>query len=184
MMVPRSTIYKQKRKFFALVSVLLCLPPPLPTFHKMTPRPLKSSGKRCSGGTKRSRGSSFDCKRQWKPVMQSVWLRKPGEKWRPRPRKRPRGRGLQRMRKYLQRLRNRVLEEEAALLEGTEGFQIVGSKHKKVTTEDEEEQQPSKKARGKQPGKYCRDAAVKIGGSNPCKRCVCARQDCLVHPSR
>jgi len=28
MMVSRSTIYKQKRKFFALVSVSLCLPPP------------------------------------------------------------------------------------------------------------------------------------------------------------
>jgi len=63
------------------------------------PRPLKSSGKRCSGGTRRSRGPSFDCKRQQKPVMQSVWLRKPGEKQRPGPRKRQRGRGLRRRRR-------------------------------------------------------------------------------------
>ena len=78
---------------------------------------------------------------------------------------------------YLQRLRDEVLEEEAALLEGAEGSQVVGSKHK-------EEQQPSKKARGKQPGKYRGGATVKMGDSNPCKRCVCAGQDCLVHPSR
>ena len=56
---------------------------------------------------------------------------------------------------YLQQLWNEVLEEEAALLEGAEGSQVMGSKHKKVTAGDEEEQQPSKKARGKQPGKYC-----------------------------
>ena len=56
---------------------------------------------------------------------------------------------------YLQQLWNEVLEEEAALLEGAEESQIMGSKHKKVTAGDEEEQQPSKKARGKQPGKYC-----------------------------
>jgi len=50
---------------------------------------------------------------------------------------------------YLQRLRDKVLEEEATLLEGAEGSQITGSKHKEVATGDEEEQQPSKKARGK-----------------------------------
>jgi len=80
---------------------------------------------------------------------------------------------------YLQRLQDKVLEEEATLLEGAEG-----SKHKEVTTRNEEEQWPSKKARGKQPEKYCGGAAVKMGGSNPCERCVCAGQDCLVHPSR
>ena len=47
-MVPRSTIHKQKRKFFTLISVLSCLPPPTLTFHKTTLRYLKSSGKRCS----------------------------------------------------------------------------------------------------------------------------------------
>ena len=85
---------------------------------------------------------------------------------------------------YLQRLRDKVLEEEAALLEGAEGFQVTGSKHKKVATGNKEGQQPSKKARGKQPGKYREGATVKIGGANPCKRCVCAGQNCLVHSSR
>jgi len=70
-----------------------------------------------------------------------------------------------------------VLEEEATLLEGAEGSQVAGSKYKEM-------QWPSKKARGKQPGKYHRGAAVKMGGANPCKRCVSAGQDCLVHPSR
>ena len=77
-----------------------------------------------------------------------------------------------------------MLEEEAALLEGAEGFQIAGSKHKKVAAGGEEKQWPSKKTRGKQPGKYRGGATVKMGGSNPCKRCVCTGQDCLVHPSR
>jgi len=77
-----------------------------------------------------------------------------------------------------------MLEEEAALLEGAEGSQAAGSKRKEVAAGDEEEQWPSKKAREKQPGKYRGDAAVKMGGSNLCERCVCAGQDCLVHPSR
>jgi len=77
-----------------------------------------------------------------------------------------------------------VLEEEAALLEGAEGSQVMESKHKKVTARDEKGQQPSKKARGKQPGKYYRGAIVKMGGANLCERYVSARQDCLVHPSR
>jgi len=85
---------------------------------------------------------------------------------------------------YLQQLQDKVLEEEATLLEGAEGSQIMGSKYKEVAVGDEEMQQPSKKARRKQLGKYRRGAAVKMGGSNPCKRCVCAGQDCLVHPSR
>ena len=55
---------------------------------------------------------------------------------------------------YLQRLQDEVLEEEAALLEGAEGFIVMGSKCKKVAARDEEVQRPSKKARGKQPEKY------------------------------
>jgi len=89
-----------------------------------------------------------------------------------------------RMVEYLQRLQDEVLEEEATLLEGAEESQVTGSKHKEVTAGDEEEQRPSKKARGKQPGKYCGGATVKMGGVTPCERCVCAGQDCLVHPSR
>ena len=85
-----------------------------------------------------------------------------------------------RTREYLQRLRDEVLEKEAALLEGAEGSQVAGSKRKEVAAGGEEKQRPSKKARGK----YRRGAAVKLGGSNPCERYVCAGQDCLVHPSR
>jgi len=85
---------------------------------------------------------------------------------------------------YLQRLQDEVLEKEAALLERAEGSQVAGSKRKEVAAGGEEEQWPSKKARGKQPEKYHGGAAVKMGGSNHCERCVCARQDCLVHPSR
>jgi len=85
---------------------------------------------------------------------------------------------------YLQQLQDKVLEEEAALLEGAEGSQVAGSKHKEIAAGDEEVQRPSKKARGKQLGKYRRGATVKMGGANPCERCVSAGQDCLVHPSR
>jgi len=77
-----------------------------------------------------------------------------------------------------------VLEEEATPLERAEGSQVMGSKSKKVATGDEERQQPSKKARGKQPEKYRGDAAVKMRSTNLCERCVSAGQDCLVHPSR
>jgi len=41
---------------------------------------------------------------------------------------------------YIQQLWDKVLEEKAALLEGAEGSQIVGSKCKEVTTRDEEGQ--------------------------------------------
>jgi len=77
-----------------------------------------------------------------------------------------------------------VLEEETALLEGAKESQVIGSKCKKVATEDKEEQQPSKKARRKQLGKYRGGATVNIGGATPCERCMCTGQDCLVHPSR
>ena len=81
---------------------------------------------------------------------------------------------------YLQRLQDKVLEEEAALLEGIQGSQITGSKCKEIATRDKKEQQPSKKARRK----YYGDTAVKIGGANPYERCVYTGQNCLVHPSR
>jgi len=41
---------------------------------------------------------------------------------------------------YLQQLWNEVLEEEAALLEGAEGSQIMGSKCKEIATRDKEKQ--------------------------------------------
>ena len=45
----------------------------------------------------------------------------------------------------------------------------MGSKRKEVAARDKEGQQPSKKARRK----YRGGAAVKMGGSNLCERCVC-----------
>ena len=77
-----------------------------------------------------------------------------------------------------------MLEEEVTLLEGAKGSQIVGSKYKEVVIRDKERQWPSKKARGKQLEKYYGDITVKMGGTNPCERCVSTRQDCLVHHSR
>ena len=41
---------------------------------------------------------------------------------------------------YIQQLWDKVLEEEAALLEGAEGSQVVGSNCKEIATRDEEEQ--------------------------------------------
>ena len=140
----------------------------------------KSSTIRCNDGMRSSSSPSFDYKRQQKPVVQSMWPRKPEEKWRPKPRKRVAEEEEKKKRtmEYLQQLQDEVLEEEAALLEGAEGSQVAGSKCKGVAAGDEEGQQPSKKARDK----YRRDATVKMRGSNLCKRCVCAGQDCLVHP--
>ena len=77
-----------------------------------------------------------------------------------------------------------MLEEEATLLKRAKEFQVKESKHKKVTARNEKEQQSSKKAKEKQQEKYYRGAIVKIGGANPCERCVSTEQDCLVHPSR
>jgi len=77
-----------------------------------------------------------------------------------------------------------MLEEEATLLEGAKGFQIIGSKYKEITARDENRQWPSKKAREKQLEKYYGGAAVKMEGANPYERYVSAGQDCLVHHSR
>ena len=85
---------------------------------------------------------------------------------------------------YLQWLQDEMLEEEAVLLEGAEESQVMGSKHKEVTTGDKERQRPSKKAREKQPEKYYKGATAKMGSFNPCERCVCARQFCMAHLSR
>ena len=54
-----------------------------------------------------------------------------------------------RMLEYIQQLWDEVLEEKAALLEGTEGSQVVRSKCKEIAVGDKEGQQPSKKVKGK-----------------------------------
>ena len=45
----------------------------------------------------------------------------------------------------------------------------MGSKHKEIAARDEEEQQPSKKSRGKQLEKYHGGAAVKMGVLTPAR---------------
>ena len=59
-----------------------------------------------------------------------------------------------RMLEYFQQLWDEVLEEEAALLEGTEEFQIVKPKYKKAYPGDDTDCWPSKKAKGKQLVRY------------------------------
>ena len=73
-----------------------------------------------------------------------------------------------------------MIVEDTTFLEGAEGSQVVGSKHKEVTSVDKKEYQSSKKAKGK----YYRGNTVKIGSANPCERCVYTGQDCLVHHLR
>ena len=44
---------------------------------------------KCSDGIRRSNSLFFVCKRQWRPIMQSMQLRKLGERQRPKPKKMP-----------------------------------------------------------------------------------------------
>jgi len=67
------------------------------------------------------------------------------------------------MLEYFQQLQDEVIMENAALLESTEGSQIIGSKYKEVTLGDDRDYWPSKKAKGKQPARYYGDIRVKIG---------------------
>ena len=51
---------------------------------------------------------------------------------------------------YIQQLWDKVLKEEAVLLERAKEFQVMGFKCKKIATRDKERQWPSKKAKEKQ----------------------------------
>jgi len=55
---------------------------------------------RYNNGMRRRSSFFFNCKRQQRLIMQSVQLRKPGEKWRLKLRKRPENRGLWRRRSW------------------------------------------------------------------------------------
>jgi len=68
MMMPRSTIHKQKRKKFHLSSVLLYLSPFPLTFPKTILR--------CRGGMKRSNSFRPTWKRQQRPTILSILLRR------------------------------------------------------------------------------------------------------------
>jgi len=93
-MVPRSTIYKQKRDFFALASVSSCLPLLSLTFSNTMLKYSKSGDVKCSNGMRRSNSSWFVCKRQQRPIMWSVQLKRQGGRQRPRQRKKLKDRGL------------------------------------------------------------------------------------------
>ena len=67
------------------------------------------------------------------------------------------------MLEYLQQLWDKVLAENATLLEGTKEFYIAGSKYKEVTLEDNRNYWSSKKAKGKQLARYHRNIRVKMG---------------------
>jgi len=58
------------------------------------------------------------------------------------------------------------------------------SKYKEVISGDKKEQCPSKKNKGKQQARYCRDIIVKMENVNSCERYVNTGQDCLVYNSR
>ena len=80
---------------------------------------------------------------------------------------------------YLQQLQNKILAEDA------KRFQIAESKHKEVFLGDDRDYWPFKKAKGKQLTRYYRDLGVKIGVLIPVKGvCILDRTDYLVHNSR
>ena len=103
MMVSKSTIYKQKRKVFTFSSVSSCLPLFPPTSSKIMLRCLKSSAIRYSKGTRRSNSSWFVWKKQWRPVVQSMQLRKQEKRQRPRQERKPKSKDLQKRRKKRKR---------------------------------------------------------------------------------
>ena len=55
---------------------------------------------------------------------------------------------------YVCQLQDKMLAEDTTLLKDAEEFQVTGSKYKEITSRNEEEQWPPKKAKGKQSGKY------------------------------
>jgi len=74
--------------------------------------------------------------------------------------------------KYIQQLWDKVLKEDTALLEGIEGSHIMRSKCKETLLRDNADYQPFKKAKGKQLARYRENIRIKIGGANPCERCM------------
>ena len=190
-MVPKSTIHKQKRKFFCSCFCIIMSSPAPSDISQNNAEILKKQRQEMQWRHEEEQ----QLLAQLEKAVKLCWAEHAAQKARreaeakakeevERQRVAEEKERKKRTMEYLQRLRDEVLKEEAALLEGAEGSQVAGSKRKEVATGDEEEQRPSKKARGKQPGKYRGGAAVKMGGSNPCERCVCAGQDCLVHSSR
>ena len=189
-MVPRSTIHKQKRVFFCSCFCIIMSSPAHSDISQNNTKALEMQWQEMQQRHKEEQRSLLRLQeaaeaRHAEHVAQKA--RREAEAKAEEEAERQRvaeEERKKRMVEYLQRLRDEVLEKEAALLERAEGSQVAGSKCKEVAAGDEEKQWPSKKARGKQLEKYCGGAAVKMGGSNPYERCICTGQDCLVHPSR
>ena len=106
-------------------------------------------------------------------------MRKKTKKWRLAEKEK-----IKKQMEYLQQLHDEVLVEDAILLEGMEGSQIMGTKYKEINLEDKKEWWPSKKAKKKQSEKYHGNVGVKMGDINHYERCMCTGQDCLVYNSR
>ena len=174
--MPRSIIHKQKRKFFALVSVSLCLSLPPSDISQNDAELLKEQQQSLLQLQETAEVCCVEHVAQKARREAEAKAKEEAEKQRIAEEKKKL--------EYIQQLQDKMLEEEATLLEGAEGSQVAGSKHKEFTTGDEEGQWPSKKTKEKQQKKYYRSAAVKMGGTNPCKRCVSTGQDCLVYSSR
>ena len=94
-MVPKLTIHKQKIKVFAFFSVSLCLPLFSLTSPKTMLRYLKSNTMKCSEGTRRSNSSWLIWKKQRRPIVLSMQLRKQEKKQRPRQERKPKSKELQ-----------------------------------------------------------------------------------------
>ena len=189
-MVPRSTIHKRKREFFRSCFCIIMSSPTPSDFSQNDAEALEKQWQEMQRRHKEEQRSLLRLQEAAEACCAEHAAQKARREAEAKAKEEAERQRVaeeeerkKRTREYLQRLWDEVLEEKAALLEGAEGSQAMGSKRKEVAAGDEE-QWPSKKARRKQPGKYRGGAAVKMGGSNPCERCVCARQDCLVHPSR
>ena len=76
MMVPKSTIYKQKRKVFAFSSILPCFPPFPLTSSKIIPKCLKNSAMKYKEDTRRSNSSKPIWKKQQKHTILNILLKR------------------------------------------------------------------------------------------------------------
>ena len=85
---------------------------------------------------------------------------------------------------YIQQLWDKMLAEDATLLEDTERSKVMGSKYKEVPLEEDIDCWPSKKAKGKQLARYHKDIRIKMESANLCERYMHVRQDCLVYNFR
>ena len=142
--MPRSTIYKQKRKVFAFSSVPLCLFLFFPTFPKIILRCLKNSNEKCKGDMRKNNSSKSIQKRQQNSATLSILLRRQRRQQKSRLERKLKREGLQRRirRKNEQSIssNSRTKYWQKMLLfqkESTKESQIVGSKYKVISENKE-----------------------------------------------